>query len=212
MKKKDRVQHIINELDGLYPIAECSLTYQDPLQLLIATQLSAQCTDARVNIVTKDLFVKYKTVQDFAEAVIEELEEDIRSTGFYKNKARNIIACCRKIISDFKGVVPDSMDKLLTLPGVGRKTANLVLGDIYGIPGIVVDTHAKRLSNRLGLTKEHDPVKIEFDLMKIIPKNIWSRFSHQLVLHGRAICKARKPDCELCTLREYCFFGKGSLE
>jgi endonuclease-3 len=212
MKKKDRVQHIINELDGLYPIAECSLTYQDPLQLLIATQLSAQCTDARVNIVTKDLFVKYKTVQDFAEAVIEELEEDIRSTGFYKNKARNIIACCRKIISDFKGVVPDSMDKLLTLPGVGRKTANLVLGDIYGIPGIVVDTHAKRLSNRLGLTKEHDPVKIEFDLMKIIPKNIWSRFSHQLVLHGRAICKARKPDCELCTLRKYCFFGKGSLE
>ena len=160
MKKKDRVQHIINELDGLYPIAECSLTYQDPLQLLIATQLSAQCTDARVNIVTKDLFVKYKTVQDFAEAVIEELEEDIRSTGFYKNKARNIIACCRKIISDFKGVVPDSMDKLLTLPGVGRKTANLVLGDIYGIPGIVVDTHAKRLSNRLGLTKEHDPVKL----------------------------------------------------
>ena len=212
MKKKDRVQHIINELDGLYPIAECSLTYQDPLQLLIATQLSAQCTDARVNIVTKDLFVKYKTVQDFAEAVIEELEEDIRSTGFYKNKARNIIACCRKIISDFKGVVPDSMDKLLTLPGVGRKTANLVLGDIYGIPGIVVDTHAKRLSNRLGLTKEHDPVKIEFDLMKIIPKKIWSRFSHQLVLHGRAVCKARKPDCELCTLREYCFFGKGSLE
>jgi len=212
MKRKDRVQHIINELDKLYPTAECSLTYQDPLQLLVAAQLSAQCTDARVNIVTKDLFVKYKTVQDFAEAVIKELAEDIHSTGFYKNKARNIIACCRKIISDFNGVVPDSMDKLLTLPGVGRKTANLVLGDIYGIPGIVVDTHAKRLSNRLGLTKEHDPVKIEFDLMKIIPKKIWSRFSHQLVLHGRAVCKARKPDCELCTLREYCFFGKGSLE
>lgn len=208
MKKSERVESIIKELERLYPTAGCSLTYQNPLQLLIATQLSAQCTDARVNIVTRDLFKKYRSVQDFANADIKELEEDIRSTGFYRNKAKNIIECCRKIISDFDGNVPDSMDKLLTLPGVGRKTANLVLGDIFNIPGIVVDTHAKRLSNRLGLTKEQDPVKIEFDLMKIIPEEIWSRFSHQLVLHGRAVCKARKPDCDICTIRTYCHFGK----
>jgi len=212
MKKSDRVEHIIKELDRLYPAAGCSLVYENPLQLLIATQLSAQCTDARVNIVTKDLFKKYRTVQDFANADIKELEQDIRSTGFYRNKAKNIIECCKKIISDFDGEVPNTMDKLLTLPGVGRKTANLVLGDIFNIPGVVVDTHAKRLSNRLGLTKEQDPVKIEFDLMKIIPKEIWSRFSHQLVLHGRAVCKARKPDCGTCTLMAYCQFGKGSLK
>lgn len=208
MKKSDRVEHIIKELDRLYPTAGCSLVYQNPLQLLIATQLSAQCTDARVNIVTKDLFKKYRSAQDFAGADIKELENDIRSTGFYRNKAKNIIECCKKIISDFNGEVPNTMDKLLTLPGVGRKTANLVLGDIFNIPGIVVDTHAKRLSNRLGLTKEQDPVKIEFNLMKIIPREIWSRFSHQLVLHGRAVCKARKPDCESCTLKTYCLFGK----
>jgi endonuclease-3 len=212
MKEKDRIQQIINELDKLYPIAKTSLTYKDPLQLLISTQLSAQCTDARVNMVTKDLFKKYKTVQDFADADIKELEEGIHSTGFYRNKARNIKACCQKILSDYGGKVPDSMEKLLTLPGVGRKTANLVLGDIFNIPGIVVDTHAKRLSNRLGLTKEQDPVKIEFDLMKIIPKEIWSRFSHQLVLHGRAVCNARKPDCDICTIRAYCIFGEKRLE
>lgn len=208
MKTGDRAQQIIRELDKLYPTAQCSLTYKEPLQLLIATQLSAQCTDARVNIVTKKLFKKYKTAQDFADADIKALEEDIHSTGFYRNKARNIIACCKKILSDYNGMVPDSMDKLLTLQGVGRKTANLVLGDVFNIPGIVVDTHAKRLSNRLGLTDEQDPAKIEFDLMKLIPKEIWSRFSHQLVLHGRAVCKARKPNCEACTLRTYCVFGK----
>jgi endonuclease-3 len=206
MKKSDRVKHIMEELERLYPEAACSLVYKDPLQLLIATQLSAQCTDARVNIVTRDLFKKYRSAQDFANADIKELEDDIRSTGFYRNKVRNIIESCKKILSDYDGKVPNTMDKLLTLPGVGRKTANLVLGDIFGIPGIVVDTHAKRLSNRLGLTKEQDPVKIEFDLMKIIPKKMWSRFSHQLVSHGRAVCKARKPECEICTLRPYCLF------
>ncbi|NLY17736.1 MAG: endonuclease III [Clostridiaceae bacterium] len=206
MKKSDRVKHIMEELERLYPEAACSLVYKDPLQLLIATQLSAQCTDARVNIVTRDLFKKYRSAQDFANADIKELEDDIRSTGFYRNKVRNIIESCKKILSDYDGKVPNTMDKLLTLPGVGRKTANLVLGDIFGIPGIVVDTHVKRLSNRLGLTKEQDPVKIEFDLMKIIPKKMWSRFSHQLVSHGRAVCKARKPECEICTLRPYCLF------
>lgn len=208
----NRIENIIKELDKLYPTAECSLIYKDPLQLLVATQLSAQCTDARVNIVTKDLFDRYRSVKDFAEADITELEEYIRSTGFYRNKAKNIIACCRKILTDFQGKVPDSMDELLTLPGVGRKTANLVLGDIFGKPGVVVDTHAKRLSNRLGLTAMQDPVKIEFDLMKILPENMWSRFSHQLVLHGRAVCKARKPDCEICTLRSYCNFGNKKIE
>jgi endonuclease III len=142
---------------------------------------------------------------------IKELEDDIRSTGFYRNKARNIIACCKKIISDYDGKVPDTMEKLLTLPGVGRKTANVVLGDVFRIPGIVVDTHAKRLSRRLGLTREEDPVKIEFDLMRIIPKDKWTIFSHMLVFHGRAVCKARNPQCGLCTIRPYCVFGNNKI-
>ena len=203
---------IIEELDRLYPDAGCSLTYKTPLQLLIATQLAAQCTDERVNIVTRDLFEKYKTAEDFANADIKVLEQDIRSTGFYRNKARNIIACCQKIIDEYDGEVPDTMEKLLTLPGVGRKTANVILGNIFNTPGIVVDTHAKRLSNRLGLTKEQDPTKIEFDLMKIIPRERWSRFSNQLVFHGRAVCNARKPDCESCSLKPYCVYGQKKLK
>ena len=212
MNKKQRALKIIEELDRLYPDAGCSLTYKTPLQLLIATQLAAQCTDERVNIVTRDLFEKYKTAEDFANADIKVLEQDIRSTGFYRNKARNIIACCQKIIDEYDGEVPDTMEKLLTLPGVGRKTANVILGNIFNTPGIVVDTHAKRLSNRLGLTKEQDPTKIEFDLMKIIPRERWSRFSTQLVFHGRAVCNARKPDCESCSLKPYCVYGQKKLK
>ncbi|AGC69170.1 endonuclease III [Thermoclostridium stercorarium subsp. stercorarium DSM 8532] len=212
MPSKETVNKIIEELERLYPDAGCSLTYSTPLQLLIATQLAAQCTDERVNIVTKELFKKYKTAEDFANADLKALEQDIRPTGFYRNKARNIKECCRMIIEKFNGEVPDSMEKLLMLPGVGRKTANVILGNIYNIPGIVVDTHAKRLSNRMGLTKEEDPVKIEFDLMKIIPREKWSKFSNQLVFHGRAVCKARKPDCEACSIRPYCVYGQKTLK
>jgi endonuclease-3 len=207
MDKKRKIAEIISVFDELYPDAECSLSYKDPLQLLIATQLAAQCTDARVNIVTKTLFKKYRDVYDFARADLSELEQEIKSTGFYRNKALNIKKCCNMIIDEFGGVVPGDMESLLRLPGVGRKTANLVLGDIFGVPGIVVDTHAKRLSNRIGLTKNEDPTKIEMDLMKIIPKESWSKFCHQLVYHGRAVCDARKPKCEECKIKEYCNFG-----
>ena len=212
MRQKEVAEKIIEELDRLYPDAGCSITYSTPLQLLVATQLAAQCTDERVNIVTKELFKKYKTAADFANADLKTLEQEIRPTGFFRNKAKNIRECCRTIIEKYKGEVPDSMEKLLTLPGVGRKTANVILGNIYNIPGIVVDTHAKRLSNRLGLTGEQDPVKIEFDLMKIIPREKWSKFSNQLVFHGRAVCKARNPNCEECTLRPYCVYGKKKLK
>lgn len=206
MDKKQKVIEIIKIFDELYPEAECTLDYKDPLQLLISTQLAAQCTDARVNIVAKTLFKKYKDVYAFAQADQEELENDIKSTGFYRNKARNIINCCRMLISEFNGKVPDNLEDMLKLPGVGRKTANLVLGDIFGIPGIVVDTHAKRLSNRIGLTKNSDPEKIEYDLMEVVPKSDWSKFCHQLVYHGRAVCNARKPKCDVCRICHLCDF------
>ncbi|OGO80644.1 MAG: endonuclease III [Clostridiales bacterium GWC2_40_7] len=210
--KKNAVAAIISEFDILYPEAECSLVYVDPLQLMISTQLAAQCTDARVNIVTQTLFKKYMNVYDFAAADLKELEQDIKSTGFYHNKAKNIINACKMIIDQFDGKVPSNMDDLLKLPGVGRKTANLVLGDVFGIPGIVVDTHAGRLSNRIGLTSQKDPEKIEYDLMKVIPKDNWTNFCHQLVYHGRAVCNARKPKCEACTIREYCDYGSKGAE
>lgn len=210
MNKKQIISQIISVFEKLYPIADCSLEYKDPLQLLISTQLSAQCTDARVNIVTKTLFEKYKNVDDFANCDLLILEQDIKSTGFYHNKAKNIKACCKMLIDKYSSIVPNTMEELLELPGVGRKTANLVLGDIFSVPGVVVDTHAKRLSNRIGLSKNTDPEKIEFDLMKIIPKKSWSKFSHQLVYHGRAICTARKPKCNECLIIEYCeFMNKG---
>jgi endonuclease-3 len=207
MTIKQRAKEISGIFNELYPGATCTLDYKDPLQLLISTQLAAQCTDARVNIVTKALFKKYKNVYDFAKADINELEQDIKSTGFYRNKAKNIINCCKMIIEEFDGKVPRSMEDILRLPGVGRKTANLVLGDVYGIPGVVVDTHAKRLSNRIGLTKNSQPEKIEVDLMNILPKEIWGRFSHQLVHHGRAVCNARKPKCDQCSIRQFCDYG-----
>jgi endonuclease-3 len=174
------------------------------LELLIATILSAQCTDARVNIVTKDLFKKYKSAKDWVKTDINEIENDIKSTGFYRNKAKNIKNACTKIIEQFDGRVPGSMDELITLPGVGRKTANCVLGDAFGIPGITCDTHVIRLSRRLGLSDNQDPVKLEFDLADIVEKNKWTLFSHLIIFHGRNICKARKPNCPECPVAQYC--------
>lgn len=211
MDKKSKVIEIIKIFDKLYSDADCTLDYKDPLQLLISTQLAAQCTDARVNIVTQSLYKKYKNVYDFANADLSELEQDIKPTGFYRNKARNIKETCKILIEKFDGKVPNNLEDLLTLPGVGRKTANLVLGDVYGIPGIVIDTHAKRLSNRIGLSKNEDPVKIEYDLMKIVPKEHWSKFCHQLVYHSRAVCNARKPKCEECAILNYCDYGTKML-
>lgn len=204
MNKKEKIIGIITAFDKLYPEAQCSIEYNSPLQLLISTQLSAQCTDTRVNLVAKSLYSKYNIAEDFAKADAKELEEDIRSTGFYRNKTKNIIACCKILVDKYNGKIPDTMDELLELPGVGRKTANLVLYEVYGIQGIVVDTHAKRLSNRIGLTKNDDPEKIEYDLQRIVPKSRWSDFCHQLVYHGRKVCKARKPDCGNCEIMLFC--------
>lgn len=209
MNNKTKVKKIISIFDELYPEAKCSLNYKDPVQLLVATQLAAQCTDARVNIVTESLFKKYKNVYDYANADITQFEQEIRSTGFYHNKAKNIINCCKMIIEQFGGQVPSNLDDLLKLPGVGRKTGNLVLGDIYGIPGLVIDTHAKRLSKRMGFTENEDPEKVEYDLMDIVPKDDWSKFCHQMVYHGRAVCKAIKPACDKCKIQTLCNFGKG---
>jgi endonuclease-3 len=201
----EQVHAIIAELRRLYPEAACTLNYTNPLQLLIATQLSAQCTDERVNMVTEQLFKKYHTVEDFANASQEELEQDIRSTGFYHNKARNIRAACQRIISEYGGEVPRTMSDLLSLAGVARKTANVVLGNAFGVVvGFVVDTHVGRLSRRLGWTKNTDPGKVEQDLMRIIPQQDWLDLSHLLIFHGRAICMARKPLCARCTLNHLC--------
>ncbi len=208
MKKSERAEGVMRILDEIYPEVKCTLNYENPLQMLIATQLSAQCTDARVNIVTKDLFRKYKTVYDFASADLAELEQDIKSTGFYKNKAKNIIACCKRLIEEYNGEVPDTMEDLLTLAGTGRKTANLVLGDIFGKPAVVVDTHCIRLSTKIGLTTNTDPVKIEFDLKKLIPPQRQLKLCHQFVNHGRLRCVARRPDCANCEIREYCKSAK----
>jgi endonuclease-3 len=209
-ERKDRVKNISTILFKAYPEATCSLDYKEPLELLIATMLAAQCTDERVNIVTKDLFKKYTSVYDYAVANPEELEQDIRSTGFYRNKTKNIIGCCKKLIKEFGGKVPDNMEDLLSLPGVGRKTANVVLGNIYRVPGVIVDTHCKRLSNRMGLTDKEDPEKIEYDLMEIVPQKDWTSFSNSLVYHGRAVCDARKPKCDQCPVAQYCDFYSNS--
>ena len=202
--EREKIRELLSRLDATYPNASCALRYQTPLQLLIATILSAQCTDERVNKVTPALFKKYPTAKAFAEADLETLQEEIRSTGFYKNKAKSIQACCRKIVEEYGGEVPDSPEELVKLPGVGRKTANLVLGETRQLPGIVVDTHVRRLAKRLGLTSHEEPEKIERDLMRLIPKERWTLFSHQLIHHGRQICKARKPDCPHCPLENLC--------
>ncbi|NTU47649.1 MAG: endonuclease III [Syntrophobacteraceae bacterium] len=202
-----RVEAILALLDVHYPHAQCSLDFVDPLQLLVSTILSAQCTDERVNQVTPSLFRKYPAVQAFAEASPEELENDIKSTGFYRNKARNIQACCKIIHEHHGGEIPRDLDTLVKLPGIGRKTANVILGNAFGIPGIVVDTHVGRVAQRLGLTAEKDPEKIEGDLMQIIPKERWIQFSHQLIQHGRRICQARKPKMDLCPLEAQCEYA-----
>jgi len=204
---KARLLKIIPILKKTYPEAKIVLNWQNPWNLLVAVILSAQCTDVRVNIVTESLFKKYKTPEDYLAVTQEELEQDIRSTGFYRNKAKNIRGAAAKVIDDFGGKVPATMEELLTLPGAGRKTANCVLGNAFGIPGIICDTHVIRLSRRLGLSKNSDPVKLEFDLMKIVPKTKfggWTMFSHFIVFHGRTICKARKPDCPHCPIAPYC--------
>ncbi len=204
MTRKERAEAFFDILSSLYPDAQCSLIYENPLQLLIATQLSAQCTDARVNMVTPELFKKYPDVYAFSKATQEDMEEAIRSTGFYRNKAKNIIACCNKLIENFEGRVPDNMEDLLTLDGVGRKTANLVLGDIFGKGGMVIDTHAKRILYRVGLTKETLPEKVERDTEALLPREKHSDFCHRLVLHGRALCMSRKPKCDECPAAFIC--------
>ena len=192
-------------LQRTYPNAHCELNFSSPLQLLIATILSAQCTDKRVNIVTADLFKKYHTARDFADAPLADVEEAIKTTGFFRNKARNIKACCAALVEKFDGQVPRTMDELYSLAGVGRKTANVVLGNAFDINvGVVVDTHVTRLSNRLGLVKGADAVKLEYELMKLVPQNDWTLFSHWLIWHGRRRCFARSPDCENCEIQEFC--------
>ncbi|HOO55326.1 MAG TPA: endonuclease III [bacterium] len=205
---KKRAGKIVKIIGEHFPDAQPALNYRNPLQLLVATILSAQCTDQRVNIVTGQLFRKYKNAGDFAGADIAELEQDIRSTGFYRNKAKNIKSCCTDIVEKYKGKVPDTMEQLVELAGIGRKTANVVLGNAFGKPGIVVDTHVGRIARRTGLTSNTDAVKVEFDLMELIPKDKWTIFSNQLILHGRAICKARKPECGECPVLKYCDYGR----
>lgn len=204
MTKKERVAALRQLMDAAYPEVKCSLNYSTPVEMLIATQMSAQCTDARVNIVTETLFKKYRSVEDFANADYEELCEDIKSAGFYRNKAKNIIACCQRLIDVYGGEVPDTMEDLLTLAGTGRKTANLVLGDIFGKPAVVVDTHCMRLAKRIGLTTSTEPAKIEMELKKIVPPDYQLRLCHQFVYHGRAVCTARKPKCEACPIASVC--------
>ncbi|HHU90375.1 MAG TPA: endonuclease III [Clostridiaceae bacterium] len=212
MRKKEKALIILKELKSLYPDATCTLDYKTPLELLIATQLAAQCTDARVNIVTKELFKKYRNAEDFAGADLSELEQDIKSTGFFRNKARNIKECCIKLLRDYGGKVPDNMEDLLSLPGVGRKTANVVLSTVFSKPGVIVDTHCMRLANRLGLTKSKNPDIVERDLMKILPESEWANFSHYLVYHGRAICQARRPKCEICSIMPYCVYANKNIQ
>ena len=201
-----RVAAILAGLDAAYPEASCELKHENAFQLLISTILSAQCTDVRVNQVTQELFKKYKTPQDFAVASPVELEQEIRPTGFFRNKTKSIMGASKAIVEKFGGNVPRTMEEILTLPGVARKTANVVLGTAYGIAsGVVVDTHVQRLSNRLDLTRNEDPKKIEQDLMKVIPQNKWIIFSHQLIWHGRRVCVARKPRCVHCNLEKICY-------
>lgn len=207
-KEKERVAEVLKRLDTQYGTEyRCYLDHENPWQLLVATILSAQCTDARVNIVTKDLFVKYPDVEAFANADLAELEQDIHATGFYHNKAKNIIACARRILTEFGGEVPRTLEDLTSLAGVGRKTANVIRGNIYNEPSIVVDTHVKRISNKLGFTKEQDPEKIEFELMEVLPKDHWILYNIHIITLGRTICTARSPKCTECFLADVCKAG-----
>lgn len=200
-----RTKEIIELLDAHYGTEYvCYLNHENAWQLLIATMLSAQCTDARVNVVTADLFRKYQSVADFANADLKELEQDIKPTGFYHNKAKNIISCCKSLMEKYDGEVPSDLESLVSLAGVGRKTANVIRGNIFNEPSVVVDTHVKRISKKLGFTKEDDPVKIEYDLMKVLPKDHWILYNIQIITHGRGLCTARSPKCEECFLAHLC--------
>lgn len=206
MPPRQRVLKVLERFDRAYPAAQCALHHDNPLQLLVATILSAQCTDERVNQVTRELFRNYQTARDFAYANPGDLEQQIRPTGFFRAKTKSIMGACRKIVEEFGGKVPRSMEEMLSLPGVARKTANVVLGTAYGIAsGIVVDTHVDRISHRLDLTKQKDPKKIEQDLMKAVPRSKWILISHQMIWHGRLVCQARKPRCESCPIEDLCF-------
>ena len=208
MTKKQRAISAVEALKKEYPEAICSLNYSDEFQLLAATRISAQCTDARVNIVTPALFEKYPTVEAFAEAEVADVEELIRSCGFYRTKAKDLVEMAKKIISDFGGKVPDNIEDLTSLPGVGRKTANLICGDIFGKPAVVADTHLIRISNLLGLVETKDPFKVEMQLKELLPAEESNDFCHRCVLHGRAVCIARRPDCENCCMAEFCKSAK----
>jgi len=201
----ERVKAILDILDETYGTEMvCYLHYETPWQLLFAVILSAQCTDARVNIVTEDLFKKYPDLQAFADADIKEMEKDVHSTGFYRHKAANLIACARRLLEDYDGSVPDTLEELTSLPGVGRKTANVILGNIYGKASVVVDTHVKRISKRLDLTQKTDPTEVEYDLMEVLPEDHWSLYNTQIITFGREICEARNPKCSICPLYEIC--------
>ncbi len=205
LKDKNKVAKIIKLLEKEHPDAKIALHYSNPLELLVATILSAQCTDERVNIVTKQLFKKYRKAEDYANADLKELEQDIKSTGFYRNKARNLKKCCQMLVEEYNSQVPKTMKEILELPGVARKTANIVLSNAYGIvEGIAVDTHVRRLAKRLGLTENEDATKIEEDLMQIVPKDKWMRFTDLLIFHGRRVCMAKKPECRKCVLNKLC--------
>lgn len=208
MEPAKKIGPILKVLDEHYPEVHVTLDFRNPLELLVATILSAQCTDARVNLVTPAVFEKYPSAAHYARAPLEELERDIYQTGFYHNKAKSLKALGQALVEQFGGQVPASLEELVKLPGIGRKTANVILGNAFGIPGIVVDTHCGRVSQRLGLTSAQDPVKIEFDLMRLMPQERWTRFSLQLIWHGRAICTARDPRCPRCPLLPYCDYGQ----
>jgi endonuclease III len=208
MEPAQQIGPILQLLEEHYPNATCTLDFTNPLELLVATVLSAQCTDVRVNQVTPVLFKQYSNATDYAKAPVEDLEQAIYTTGFYRQKAKSLKAICQTLVEKFGGQVPASLDDLVKLPGIGRKTANVILGNAFNIPGIVVDTHIGRVSQRLGLTRQKDPVKIEFDLMPLVPKERWVKFSHQMIWHGRQICTAKKPDCPRCPLLPYCDYGQ----
>jgi endonuclease-3 len=204
---RKRVKKIIEILSQAIPDSRIALRHSNPLELLVATILSAQCTDVKVNQVTPGLFKKYRSAREYAEVDLAELEEEIRPTGFYRNKAKSLQRCCQELVKRFGGEVPKTLEELVTLPGVGRKTANVILGNAFGTPGVVVDTHVRRVSRRIGLTENDDPVKIEFDLMEIVPQKEWTHFSNLLVWHGRRTCVARKPLCGICPIRRWCDYG-----
>lgn len=204
MAASEKISQVLQVLEEYYPEAHCTLNFTNPLELLVATVLSAQCTDERVNQETVKIFARYRTAAAYAQAPLAELEEAFHATGFFRQKAKSIKQICQVLVEKFGGEIPPSLEELVKLPGIGRKTANVILGNAFGIPGIVVDTHVSRVAQRLGLTRQRDPVKIEFDLMALVPREKWVKFSHQLIWHGRRICKARKPDCPACPLRAVC--------